>query len=384
MTEERAEVVIIGGGIIGCATAYELAKLGMTDVIVCEKDYITAGATGRCGAGVRQQWGLEMNIRLSRSSYKILENLNEELDYDGDIEFKQGGYLVLAYSDAQMEQFRKNVQLQNRIGTPSRTVTVEEASDIVPHLNTEPLVGATFCPEDGHADPFHTTMAYAKAAQRLGVTIKTQTEVTDIEVEGDEVQGVHTADGDFISADMVLNAAGPYSGPVADMAGVDIPVYSERHQILVTEPVDRYQGPMVISFEHGIYCQQTPNGSFIMGLGDPNEPKGFDIETSWQFMEHMSHSVLDILPPLADLRVVRQWSGLYNITPDAQPILGGIPGLQGYYMAVGFSGHGFMVGPMTAVLMAQMMTDTEMDMDISMLDLGRFERGDLIHEPSVV
>ncbi len=380
----RAEVAIIGGGIIGCATAYELARLGMTDVIVFEKNYLTAGSTGRCGAGVRQQWGLEMNVRLARGSCKILESLNEDLQYDGDIGFDQGGYLVLAFDDSQMEQFRKNVKLQNSLGTPSRTVSVDEAAEIVPHINTEPLVGATFCPEDGHADPFHTTMAYAEAARRLGVDIRTYTEVTDIEVEGDRIRGVHTDDEEFISCGMVLNAAGPYSGPVAQMAGVEIPVYSERHQILVTEPVNRYQKPMVISFQHGFYCQQTPHGSFILGLGDPSEPKGFNIETSWQFMEHVAHSVLSVLPPLADLRVVRQWSGLYNITPDAQPILGGVPGLQDYYMAVGFSGHGFMVGPMTARLMAQMMTGEDMDMDISMLDLGRFDRGELIHEPSVV
>ncbi len=380
---DTAEAVIIGGGIIGCATAFELAERGMKDVIVLEKDYLTAGSTGRCAAGVRQQWGLEMNIRLARGSCKMLERLEEELQYPYSIEFNQSGYLVLAFSAAQMRQFERNVRVQRSIGTPSRVVDLEEAREVVPHLRTDELVGATFCPEDGHANPFHTTMAYAQAARRLGVQISTRTEATGIDTSGSRVVGVETDRG-YISTPIVYNAAGPYSRRVAAMAGVGIPVYSERHQILVTEPVAPYQGPMVISLEHGIYCQQTPHGSFITGLGDPSEARGINCEATWEFAEELAHMVVGILPPLAELRVVRQWAGQYNITPDAQPILGGISGLDGYHMAVGFSGHGFMVGPMTARLMAQTITGEKPDMDISMLDLGRFEREELIHEPSVV
>ncbi len=380
---ETAGAVIIGGGITGCATAYELAKRGLTDVVLLEKDYLTAGATGRCAAGVRQQWGLEMNIRLARGSCKILETLEEDLDYPHSIEFKQGGYLLLAFSVELLEQFRKNIKLQNELGVPSREVSIEEAQQIVPHLCTDELVGATFCPEDGHANPFHTTMAYAHAARNLGVDIRTRTRVTGIDVSEGRVVGVQTDRG-YISTEIVYNAAGPHSGPVAAMAGIEIPVYSERHQILVTEPVKPYQGPMVISFERGWYCQQTPHGAFIAGLGDPSEPRGINNEATWQFAEFLAHEILRILPSLKELRVVRQWSGQYNITPDAQPILGGVRGLEGYYMAVGFSGHGFMVAPMTARLMAQMITGEEPDMDIGMLDLERFERGELILEPNVV
>jgi len=380
---KTAEVAIIGGGIIGCALAYELARLGLRDVVLFEKDYLTAGSTGRCGAGVRQQWGLEMNIRLARGSCKILETLAEDLEYEPGIEFKQGGYLVLAFGRAQLDQFKKNVALQNSIGTPSRLLTPGQAAEIVPHLDVSLIDGATFCAEDGHANPFHTTMAYARAARRLGVEIRTYTEVTGLKVRGDRVTGLTSTAGD-LDCGLVFNAAGGYSQKVAAMAGVDLPVYSERHQILVTEPVNPVQGPMVISFTHGLYCQQVPHGSFIMGLGDPHEPKGFNIGHSWQFMEEVARKVIELLPPLAELRVVRQWSGLYNITPDAQPILGGVPGLDGYAMAVGFSGHGFMIGPMTARLMAQHIAGEPMEMSIDMLDIGRFDRGELIREPSVV
>ncbi len=380
---DTAEAVIIGGGITGCATAYELAQRGMDDVVVLEKDYLTAGSTGRCAAGVRQQWGLEMNIRLSRASCKMLEVLEETLDYPQSIEFNQSGYLILAFSEEQMRQYEKNVEVQNRLGTPSRILDVDEIEEIVPHVCTDAVVGASFCPEDGHANPFHTTMAYANAARRLGVDIRTRTEATGIDIVDGRVVGVET-DGGYISTPLVYNAAGPYSGRIAAMAGIDIPVYSERHQIMVTEPVAPFQGPMVISLEHGVYCQQTPHGSFVTGLGDPSEPRGINCDATWEFAEQLAHMVVSILPPLADLRMVRQWAGQYNITPDAQPILGGAPGLEGYQMAVGFSGHGFMVGPMTAHLMAQKITGEEPDMDISMLDLGRFEREELIHEPSVV
>lgn len=377
------DAVIIGGGVVGCSIAYNLAKKGLTNIAVVEKQYLASGATGRCGAGVRQQWGLEMNIRLARESVRMFENMNEELDYDGDIEFKQGGYLILAYTEKQWDQFQKNVELQRKLGVDVHLKTPEEAREIVPHLNTEGLIGATFCQKDGHANPFHVTDAYAKAARRLGVEILTYTEVVGIEKQDNNTFQVKTSQGD-IATSIVVNAAGGYSKRIGEMVGVELPVHSERHQILVTEPVQPMQGPMVISFHHGLYCQQTPHGSFIMGVGDPHEPRGYNIESSWQFLEDVSAKVTKLLPPLKHLRVVRQWSGLYNVTPDAQPILGEIPGVKGFHVAIGFSGHGFMLAPMTGLLMAECILKEEMTMPIDMLDVGRFERGELIREPSVV
>lgn len=380
---ERAEAVVIGGGIVGTAIAYNLAARGMKDVILVEKGYLASGSTGRCGAGIRQQWGTEMNCRLARESIKMFERMNEELEYRGDIELKQGGYMMLAYTERMMEQFARNVALQRRLGVPVNLITPEQAREIVPHLNTDGLLGATFCQEDGHCNPFHATQAYAEAAMRLGVRVRTFTEVTAIHTAAAAITGVSTNRGD-ISTPIVVNATGPYAQIVAAMAGVDMPTYAERHQILVTEPVEPMQGPMVISLYHRIYCQQTPHGSFIMGLGDPNEPRGYDIGHSWQFLEEMAGTITRLLPALKEIRLVRQWSGLYDMTPDAQPILGGVPWLKGYYTACGFSGHGFMIAPMTGVLMAEHILGLPMSMPINMLDLGRFERGELIREPSVV
>ncbi|MGI6686017.1 MAG: NAD(P)/FAD-dependent oxidoreductase [Bacillota bacterium] len=381
--QKTANVVIIGGGIIGCGMAYELALRGMKDIVVVEKQYLCSGATGRCGAGVRQQWGTELNAILARDSVKRFEQMNEELDYDLDIEFKQGGYLMCAYTEAEWTQFHKNVDLQKRLGIPVEMVTPEEAREIVPHLNINGLLGATFCGTDGHANPFHVVDAYAKAARRLGVVFETYTEVTGIKVENGKVKGVETTRGD-IDAPLVINAANYAAGKICKMVGFDLPLYPQRHQALVTEPVDPIQGPMVISLSHRLYCQQTPHGSFIMGVGDPHEPKDFNINSSWQFLEDVTRQAISVLPILKNIRLVRQWSGLYDMSPDANPILDQVPEVEGLWVLAGFSGHGFMVGPQTAVLVAQKIMGEECFMPIERFGLDRFRKGELLLEPSVV
>ena len=380
---KTAEVVIIGGGISGVAIAYNLAKKGVKDIVIIEKSYLASGATGRCGAGIRQQWGTEMNIRVAMESIKFFETANEELEYPRDIEFKQGGYLIVASTKKEDEQFKKNVELQRSLGMEVEYMTPQEATRIVPYLNTEGLTSATFCQKDGHLNPFLATDAYAKAAERLGVKIYTYTEVLGINTKNGKITGVITDQGE-IWTNKVVNVAGGHSKNISEMVNIDIPVYSERHQILATEPVGPTQGPMVMSFSKNIYCQQTPHGSFIMGRGDATEPRDLRVTSSWQFLDEMAKTVTDLLPPLGNLRIVRQWAGLYNMTPDRQPIYGEVDGLEGYYLAVGFSGHGFMFGPMTGLLMSEIILGEKTSIDISSLDLGRFKRNELVFEPSVV
>ncbi len=380
---KTASVVIVGGGISGCAIAYTLAKKGVKDIVVIERDYLSSGATGRCGAGVRMQWGTEMNCRLAKYSIEFFERANEELEYEYDIEFKQGGYLIVASTEKEVNQFKKNIALQNSLGIPSRLLTPKEAKEIVPHMDETKIIAATFNPKDGHLNPFHTTQAYANAAVRLGVEIMKYATVTGIKVENGKVVGVQTDKG-YISTPVVVNAAGGYSQLIAKMVGIDLPVYSERHQILVTEPVAPMQGPMFMSFSLNIYCQQTPHGSFIMGRGDANEPRDLRITSSWHFMEEMAKTCTELLPPLKELRVVRQWSGLYNISPDRQPIYGPVKEVEGFYLACGYSGHGFMFGPVTGVVMAEAILGETPTIPVHMLDKDRFERGELLLEPSVV
>ncbi|MBM7558460.1 NAD(P)/FAD-dependent oxidoreductase [Marinitoga litoralis] len=378
--KNKASVVIIGGGITGVSIAFNLAKAGVKDVVLLEKKYLAYGATGRCGAGVRQQWGTKQNCILARESVKIFENIKDVLNVDIDIEFKQKGYLLLAFTEKEWNQFHKNVQLQNSLGINSKLLTPDEAKDIVPFLNTEKLLGAAYYEKDGHANPFLTTLAYAKAAENLGVEINKGVEVLDILVEYRKIKGIYTSHG-FIETDKVVNAAGGWSQKIGKMVGVDLPVYSERHEILATEPVNEILGPMVMSFSYNIYCQQTPHGSFIMGYG-PKE-KVESLKSTWQFLETMAEKVTYLLPPTKNLRVVRQWAGYYNMSPDHQPIVSKCEEVEGFYLAIGFSGHGFMLAPAVGILMKDIILENELTWDV-VLDIGRFKRNEIIKEPSVV
>jgi sarcosine oxidase subunit beta len=381
--KNSAEVVIIGAGISGCSTAYNLAKKGVKNIVVLEKNYICSGSTGRCGAGVRMQWGTEMNCKIAKKSIEFYEHANEILEYDRDVDFKQKGYLLVADTDKEIEQFKKNIEVQHSCGIPSKLLSLEEAREIVPYLNTDMLKGAAFCEKDGFLNPFKTTDAFYKAAKRLGVEFNTFTEVTGIKTENGRVVGVDTNKG-FISTNIVVNATNAYSKNICDMVGLDIPVYSERHQILVTEPVEPMQDPMVMSFGLNLYVQQSPEGSFIMGRGDANEPRDLRITSSWHFLEEMAKTIDAILPPISKLRVVRQWAGLYNMTPDKQPIYDKADNVEGFYLCVGYSGHGFMFGPITGIVMSEMILGEKPTIDVSMLNLNRFKTGNLLLEPSVV
>lgn len=381
--KNSADIVIIGAGISGCSTAYNLAKKGVKNIVVLEKNYICSGSTGRCGAGVRMQWGTEMNCKIAKKSIEFYEHANEILDYSKDVEFKQGGYLLIADTDKEIEQFKKNIEVQNSCGIPAKMVSLEEAKEIVPHLNTSVLKGASYCAKDGFLNPFKTTDAFHSAAKKLGVEFYTFTEATGIRTEKGKVVGVETNKG-FISTNIVVNATNAYSKNIFDMAGIDVPIYSERHQILVTEPVEPMQEPMVMAFGLNLYVQQSPEGSFIMGRGDASEPRDLRTTSSWHFIEEMAKTVDLILPAISKLRVVRQWAGLYNMTPDKQPIYGKAEDIEGFYYSVGFSGHGFMFGPITGIVMSEMILGEEPTIDVSMLNLNRFKTGNLLLEPSVV
>ena len=323
-----------------------------------------------------------MNCLLAQKSMEILENMNDILHTKRDIELKQKGYLLLAYTEKEMNQFKKNVELQNSLGIASKIITPSQAREIVPYLNTEKLLGGAFYEKDGHANPFLVTNAYAQAAISLGAEVNTYTDVVSIKRNGSKIEGVQTNKG-FISTDTVIDAAGGYSAEIGKMAGVDIPVYPQRHQILVTDPVDEVLGPMVMSFSYNIYCQQSPQGSFIMGYGDPNEPKDYNINSSWRFLEEMAEKAVWLLPPLKNLRVVRQWSGLYTMTEDRQPLICKADEAENFYMACGFSGHGFMIAPMVGKLISEMVLGKKLSIDIE-LNYKRFEKGELLFEPSVV
>lgn len=377
----HADVVIIGGGINGAAAAYNLARQGVKDIVVVEKDTICSGSTGRCGAGIRAQWGTLMNCQIAANALSTFEGLKEELGMD--IGLNQCGYLMVAYHESEFEQLKKNICLQNECGIESRLVTKEEAYEICPGLWAEDAVGFTFHAKDGHADPFLTTFAYVEAAKRLGVEFERFTEVQAVNVTAGRVESVLTSRG-TIWTRKVLNCAGPYSQIIGKMAGVDLPVFSERHEIVITEPVDPgVCPPMLMSFSGNYYIQQRPHGSIIGGCSPEGHPQDFANNVSWDFLSHMARVFTKLLPRTKDIRIVRQWAGMYNMTPDRQPLLGTTE-VEGFYISCGYSGHGFMLAPFTGRLMAELIATGNSSMDITMLDYKRFERGELIIEPAVV
>ncbi len=380
--KNTADYVIIGGGVQGCSIAYNLAKLGAKNVVVLEKETISSGSTGRCGAGIRAQWGTEMNCRIGMDCLSKFENLSEELGMD--VGLNQCGYLMVAYRESEFETLKQSMKLQNSLGINTKVVSKEEAYEICPGLAAEDAVGFTFHDKDGHADPFLTTFAYQEAAKRLGVIFHKFTEVTGVKVENGKIAGVTTTKGD-IAAPIVVNCAGGYSQKVAKMAGLELPNFSERHEIIITEPVEfGVCPPMLMSFTGNYYIQQRPHGSIIGGCSPEGHPEDYKNGNSWQFLEKMAQTIYKLLPRTKGVRIVRQWSGLYNMTPDRQPILGEAEDIKGFFLSVGFSGHGFMFGPTTGELMAQLILGKNLSMPIDMLHYRRFATGELINEPAVV
>ena len=383
MTLKRtADVVVIGAGVQGCSIAYNMAKMGIKDIVVLEKGTICSGSTGRCGAGIRAQWGTEMNCRFGLASVEKFEQLHEELGMDCGL--NQSGYLMVAYKDSEFDQLQKSMKLQNSLGINTRVVSYSEAREICPGLAAEDAVGFTFHDRDGHADPFLTTFAYMEAAKRLGVDFYRFTEVTDVKTVSGRIAGVVTNRGE-IDAPIVVNAAVGYSQVIEKMAGVNIPNFSERHEILITEPVEPgVCPPMLMSFSGNYYIQQRPHGSIIGGCSPEGHPEDFEMGSSWDFLEMMSRTFIKLLPRTRGVRVVRQWSGLYNMTPDRQPVLCEADNVKGFFLSCGYSGHGFMFGPISGELLAQLILGQEPWIPIDMLHYSRFERGELLIEPAVV
>ncbi len=384
--KSKAEAVIIGGGVHGCSIAYHLAKKGWKDVVLLEKGTLACGATGRSVAGIRHQFGTEINVLLAKESVKRMESLEEELEYDGSIELLQNGYLMLAYSEEELDLFRCNRVLQRKIDPHNMTeiLAPEQAADLVPGLNLEGLFGASFNRRDGHASPFHVTQAYADAATRLGVDIQTGVEVAEVKKEKNRITGVVTTSGEEIKTPVVIGAAGAFTKKFGEQVGLDIPVVPERHQVAVTEPLEMILGIMVISFAHGTYFKQTPHGSLLLGVGDPEgEVKDFNERSSWQFLYDVVQKTSFHWPALREANIIRQWAGLYDMTPDSQGIVGKTS-VEGFYLDLGWSGHGFQLAPAVGQVMAEIISGEKPFIDVSCMCLERFDRGDLIPEPACV
>ena len=379
--KNKADVVIVGGGINGCSLAYQLAKKGL-EVVLLEKNYIASGATGRCGAGIRQQWSTKENVKLAMESVKIFERLSREF---GDIGFRQGGYLIAIHDDNEMKQAEKNVEMQRSLGLKVSIIDSDEITKIVPILDVEGMhaIGATFCPTDGHADPFKTTFAYAREAVKNGAEILTHTEVKAISKNNGRINSVKTDNGE-IKTSFVVDAAGVWSKEIARMAGIEIPNVPYRKEIIVTERIKPLFKAMVISFKDGIYFSQQDEGQILGGIPNPHERKGYLTMPTFSFLTHMAKTLTRYAPSLSYIRVLRHWTGFYDVSPDARPIIGEDLKVKGFIHCHGFSGHGFMLSPMVTKILTEYIADNKPSDFLESLSIERFKEKRIDKEVSVV
>lgn len=379
-----AEVVVIGGGIMGASTAYHLAKRGCTDVVVLEAaDMFGLGSTGLNAGGVRYQFATAVNVELSKLSFDMMERFADEMDQA--ISLKRCGYLFMLDAEKDLEQFRKNVALQNSLGVPSRVIAANEIAELAPEVNVGGIIGGTWCSLDGLVDPNGLLQGYVANARRLGATLLTSTPVTGIELRETGGARVTTKQG-TIDADNVVIAAGPWSGQVGAMAGIDLPVEPIRRQIAVTAEIPglRADFPFVIDFARSLYFHREGRG-ILTGKSNPDQAPGFDttVDDDWRLV-HLEQA-MERLPLLSDAEISAEWAGLYEVTPDDQPILGKLPQAERLFSCAGFSGHGLMHGPAAGLLLAEEILDGRANtVNIDPLRYARFATGAAIAEYNVV
>ncbi len=384
---DEAEVVVVGGGIMGCSTAYYLAKRGV-QVTLVERNTICSGATARTGGAVRQQWRGPNELVPAIESVKLWKNLNQELDCD--TEYTQGGHFFVLDSEREVEQFRQIHEFQRQHGLECEILDPSEVQEICPILKPN-FVAVSHCPTDGHANPFRTTHGFALAAARLGTRIMTGTEVQSIAHDHGEIESVTTGRG-TIRARKVVNAAGPWSMQVGRMAGLEIPVKPYKQQQIITEPLPPVVKQFVTRLSVGLYFRQCQSGSLQIGLHiDPfglwretleegyslpeAEAETFDHISTFDPLREIPKRFLEAvtMPVLGECSAVRTWPGLYEMTPDLEPLLGAAPSLKGLYLATGFSGRGFALGPIVGKLMAELITTGETPLLLDRLSTTRFE-----------
>jgi sarcosine oxidase subunit beta len=378
-----ADAIIVGAGIMGCAIAHQLAERGMRDIVVFEADQIGRGATADAAGGIRQQFSTETNVRLATYSVRIWETFSAR--FDQDISLRQQGYLFLLKNPADEPVFRANLALQQRLGVPASWVDPDDIRAINPHVVLDGVYGGTFCPEDGWCDTYAATIGYARAAQRLGVTIREETPVFDITIENGKVSGVSTPAGD-VAAPLVIICAGPHTREVGILAEVDIPVDPYRRMSWITEPFDALPPtlPMTIDFSSGLYVHPE-SGGFLFGMANRDEPSSFDKSVDEDWMATTVEALVEMVPAFEGASVLNGWAGFYEVTPDHNPVLGFIDGVEGLAVAAGFSGHGFMQGPAIGACMAELILDgTAKTVDISAFRPSRFTEGELQQEHNVI
>jgi sarcosine oxidase subunit beta len=369
---DTADIVIVGGGILGICTAYYLLQHSDLKVIVCEKDLLAQAATGLCVGGIRQQFSHPSNIQLSQETLRILEESREELRIASD--YHKIGYLFMTKDPGTWRAFQENVALQRRWDVPVEILTPEEIQHRWPYLTTHDLLGGTFCGEDGYIDPYDVAMGFAQAARRKGAEFREKTEVLDVEFKQDRVQAVLTSQG-RVETPVVVNAAGAWAGLVARMCGLELPIKPYRRQVYVTTPYDAIPRPIPLLIDQdSLFYFREDGPSILFGKTDPSEPSSFNTHTDRDFLESLIETADFRAPLLAEAEILRGWGGLYAITPDENPIIGRLSEREGLLGAIGFSGHGFQHGPSVGRAISRLVLDGETDIDLRPFKYDRFDK----------
>ena len=377
-----ADVVIVGGGVIGASIAYHLGLRSVGRVIVLERDRLGTGSTGKNAGGIRLQFSTEVNVRLSQLALPRLESFEAEMGIDP--QFRQVGYLFLITAERDVDPFERSLALWHRLGVPAERLTGAEAQALFPELRVDDVRFATFCAKDGYADPHSILQGYVARARDRGVEFREGAPARAIDVAGGRVTAVRAGD-ERIECGTVVNAAGAWGAQVGAMVGLALPIAPLRRHIFVTGPVPGldHAFPLTIEFASGLYFHPE-SGGVLLGMADPADSPRFDDSVNWDFLPTVVEHALGRVPILERATVKTGWAGFYEDTPDRHPILGTVDEVTGFVCAAGFSGHGLMHAPAAGEVVAQVICGETPSVDVGPLRFDRFAKGALVVEHNVI
>jgi sarcosine oxidase, subunit beta len=382
-----ADVVIIGGGIVGSSIAYHLTAAGCRNVLVIERESSQGkGSTGKSMGGVRAQFSTPVNIRMSLYSIPFYASFDERLGYPCG--YRAQGYLFCATSEKHVAYLRTNHETQVRLGLrDARFISADDIASMFPQLRSDDIVGGAFCSSDGFVDPYSAMNGFMAWAIERGAEIWKNAIVTGVRRDGQGIAEVETSKGP-VSTRVAVNCAGARAAEIADMAGIDLPVEPLRRMLVPTEPFDQFphSAPMIIDMSNGFHFRPEGQG-FLLAWNDPAETPGYKTEFEPTFVEKILTRAADRVPVFENLAVnpKRAWAGLYEMTPDHHAILGPAPDAPGFFLANGFSGHGVMHAPATGKILSDLILHARTDLiDASVLNLARFAEGRMVEETSVL
>jgi sarcosine oxidase subunit beta len=365
-----AEVVIVGGGVMGTSVAFHLAEAGVRDVVLIERDELGSGSTCKAAGGMRAQFSDALNIQLSARSLEAYGRFDQRPGQG--IDLHTAGYLFLLSRQEDVASFEASVALQNELGVPSRMLDPAEAKVLSPLIETDGLLAAAFSPKDGYCTPESVVLGYATGARRHGATLLTGCDVLGIDTDGGEIRAVHTTGGP-IATSTVVCAAGAWSPAVGEMVGVQLPVTPYRRQLAFTGPIDpQVPVPMTLDFASAFYFRREGRG-LMFGMSDPDEPPGFRLNRTDEWLSELAQKIATRVPGLLGTGITGGWAGLYEVTPDHNALIGESPDVGRFLYTTGFSGHGFMQGPAAGEVVRDLVLGKEPFVDISPLDVQRFD-----------